>query len=81
MAVDQNRNVLKKIGYYRNNRLGQRYCEYSNTVATVTSKNIRCPRDASRSRAAALEQSRRPTDVKLIALGVLKEKGFEDNGR
>ena len=42
---------------------------------------IRCPRDASKSRAAVLEQSRRPTDVKLMALRVLKKKGFEDDGR
>lgn len=38
---------------------------------------IRCPRDASKSRAAVLEQSRRPTDVKLIALRVLKKKDLK----
>lgn len=42
---------------------------------------IRCPRDASKSRAAVLEQSRRPTDVKMIALRVLKKKGLKDDGR
>ena len=45
---------------------------------------IRCPRDASKSRAAVLEQSRRPTDVKLIALRVMMDddksnKCFFDN--
>lgn len=86
IAVDQKKYLkIKKLGSTGTTDWVNFFVN-SNTAIQLQPQppKIRCPRDASKSRAAVLEQSRRPTDVKLIALRVMMDddksnKCFFDN--